>query len=171
MPIIFWEGQILFRNSQLAMDLACCCGEGESCCCTRLSTANPPFDLSGRVVGSCQIAQTEFTLTVVVQEGVCRRWAGSFEASGTNCEGFVDVDITCLTAPGEDSGCEDYYLLVTFHNSDCGADQAQTNVYPVAGCRCDPDFFAEYCGFSLQNSGFGVNCDCCEDFCIEIYEP
>lgn len=32
MPLIFWHGQLLFRNNQLAMDLRCCC---TGTCCGR----------------------------------------------------------------------------------------------------------------------------------------
>jgi hypothetical protein len=156
---------------------ACCCSL-ELCCCTRISNTFPPENLMLRFITGCAtMTSVEITLEpVAVPAGVCRKWRGQTTITGPSCIVLVDAFFECSVDPDTPSGCFDYSLTLTYHNSECAPDQSQTAVFPEAGCQCgitglgSDKFLARYNGFTLVN-GIGPNCDCCAAFDCEVYEP
>lgn len=96
---IQYEGDdILFVESDMAMDPSCCCGQGDSSCCCLEQYVSPAtvfhVTFSGAISGTGTISIDEAGNSAPY----CLRWAGTIALSST-CGGqffSLDVALRCL---------------------------------------------------------------------------
>lgn len=144
--------------ASLAAYRLCCCGE---CCCDiPIST-----QLQVRIEApGCEIDGKTFQLRPTLR--------GCYAS-----EVSANEDLNCL--PGwssnfefyclEGSSCSDYLFDFVPSTSGCLPSESNNLGVSPTECRCTPDYYWKFCGFSLVPQSPGV-CDCCDEFCI-IVEP
>lgn len=169
MPLIFWEGRLLFRHGRLAMDLSCCCGRGGNCCNRKNPVGPTPehlpevlhatiIDIGGFMVDPCSVCDgKEFDLTWSAAE-----LAWVYEPTGSDPCDLISVSRWRLTCFGPDDGFEEttcgWYFLLSQEGSTC----AFTFAFNELACSCNPvslDFDFE------AFSGVG----CCADECADPF--
>ena len=137
MSLIFWEGQLLFRNGRLAKDLNCCCeGDGGVCCKIQYSTA---VRLRFTSTGTCGLSSwNEVTLA-----GGIDLFSWGPKTPITDCEPEEDSEIYA------DVRCEDnvYYLVLTATIEDSANLECE---FEASYVRCNP--------FRLE---FEIDCSWC----------
>mgnify|MGYP001295945183 CR=1 FL=1 len=139
MPIIFYNGKILFVNGRVAMDPNCCCGSVGGCCCPLLNANPPTYPTPTLTISSTCAALDGKTATLTANAlfgGCVIRWTAGTISLGS-CP-TVEVKISfIMECIGDINGCEDFVLSSGANISGCI--QAGFSRIPVdAGCSCNP---------------------------------
>jgi hypothetical protein len=104
MPLIFWEGQLLFRSGELAFDLACCCG----CCLDDLSDTLCATVLTNNCISSTGGTST-FDLTLVYSTSTVKVWRGFGSHCPTDCDDwYIQIGAECNLPEVVGSGAKFY---------------------------------------------------------------
>ena len=162
MPIMFWNGQILFDDAsgQIAMDPSCCCGE---CCCNLLAQT-----LTATVYSAdCALVDGQvITLTPAGSSppSICGTHTGQSDELGpcTTASFSMSLELRCNQSLEDRGGgfCDFYEMRVIYDSSSCA--NTSTDWRRVeTGCDCSPLSLV----FKLPPpswGGFGSpDCDCC----------
>lgn len=158
--IIFWEGQILFYNGLIAMDLDCCCLGVPSCCDE--DGGPPPTEVTVTVGGvgtemppdgcDCGDINGSYVLDISASDGDCCTYTGTFIP-----EDYCNVAYQGLA------------VEANFCRSDCGV---TVNVYAIPNILPAPSvLIAQFIGFDCdawpcpmtivaEQVGTAGNCPC-----------
>lgn len=161
MPIVFYNGQILFTNGLISMDPSCCCGSG-SCCCVidprqtyhvTISAPNCTNNLNGMVI----------PLSPIVALGGCYGFTGSKMATACHSAVFlVVVNIRCNESLSDRGGgaCDKYEIQMGYGASAC-LNHPTTWYRAETGCTCDPLNVVFKVPAPVWNGLGAPDCDCC----------
>lgn len=163
MPIYFYQGKILIRSGQIAMDAKCCCGR--QCCCaldpntTYYATfSSPCAAIDGRVI----------PIKIAINTGtpICQLLTQTEDETIDPCTTAVvpikismrcNLDLAVRSGQGE---CDRYEMEVYYLASPCKDTRGWVRV--SLGCSCSP-LSLSFLMAAPEWSGLGAipDCDCC----------
>ena len=127
MGLVFHNGQLLFSNSLLAMDPACCCNK--TCCCNNIlpeNTSTLYAHVAGGTISCC------ITLSASGASR-CGSWSGSIADIGGCTDTPIPLSLTfyCYDVS---QGCNGYRLLAAYPGSGCI--NIATTIRTPTSCTC-----------------------------------
>lgn len=178
MPLIFWEGQLLFRSGELAFDLSCCCG----CCLDNLSDTLCATVLTDNSDGSPCLSgggTSTFDLALVYETSTVKVWrgVGPMYPTGADCSDdetpdedcwYIQIGAECNLPDVDDPGakfyiCQDSCTVGDYLCANSPPDLTDAGIWtPIGTTDGSPCLPGTYSGVPLGScdDGAGGDNDC-----------